>query len=211
MDSGQTSDDILGHFDRPQTLELPDFEWVEEVISFDSAARESEAGRSLDPPAERFIEIPRDTRRGVCWVLAWAGGLAVLTFAATVLVEFAYVFATERALSIAAKAGAMEATLPRATYRSVTAAVERRLTQYPGLVEQLHLSLLQNGVLVQTQVQQHEGDHFAVSLSAPASRAIPDWLRKLTFWRGDPAIHAHAERQLPGRRLELTGGLPEHN
>src|SRR6478609_6719664 len=108
MDSGQTSDDILGHFDQPKTLELPDFEWVEEVISFDSAAHESQSGGRFDPPAERFIEIPRDTRRGVCWVLAWAGGLAVLTFAATVLVEFAYVFAAERALSIAAKAGAME-------------------------------------------------------------------------------------------------------
>src|SRR5690242_2578311 len=123
MDSCQTSDDILRHFDRPKTLELPDFEWVEEVIPFDSAAHESHGDGRFEPPAERFIEIPRDTRRGVCWVLVWAGGIAVLTFAATVVVEFAYVFAAERALSIAAKAGAIEATLPRATYQSVTAAV----------------------------------------------------------------------------------------
>ena len=64
----------------------------------------------------------------------------------------------------------MEATLPRATYQSVTAAVDRRLNQYPMLATQMHLSLLQNGALVQSQFRQHDGDRFAVMLSGPSSR-----------------------------------------
>ena len=165
----------------------------------------------VNPPdraAERFIEVPRDTRRGIGWVLAWAGALAVLAIAAGVLIEFAYVLAAERALSIAARAGAMEATLPRATYQSVTAAVDRRLNQYPLLAKQLHLSLLQNGTLVQTQLRQHEGDRFAITLSGPSSAAVPDWLRTLMFWRGESAIQAHAEQQLPGRKLAYARESP---
>src|SRR5437764_1142099 len=131
MDSGQTSDDLLAHFDRPKLLDLPDFEWVDEVAPFDSA---TSAISSINTPAratEQYIEVPRDTRRGVGWVLAWAGALAVLATGAGVLTEFAYVLAAERTLSVAARAGAMEATLPRATYQSVTAAVDGRLNQYP--------------------------------------------------------------------------------
>ena len=113
MDSGQTSDDLLAHFDRPKTLEMPDFEWVEEVIPFEPAAS-AERSLRMRPivPPRRFIEVPRDTRRGVGWVLAWAGALAVLAIAAGVLTEFAYVLAAERTLTVAARAGAMEATLP---------------------------------------------------------------------------------------------------
>ena len=128
------------------------------------------SANASDRATERFIEVPRDTRRGIGWVLAWAGALAVLAIAAGVLTEFAYVLAAERTLSVAARAGAMEATLPRATYQSVTAAVDRRLNQYPLLAKQLQLSLLQNGTLVQSQFRQHDGDRFAITLSGPAAR-----------------------------------------
>jgi hypothetical protein len=208
MDSGQTSNELLGHFDQPKTLEMPDFEWVDDVIPLAPAAGASNSAPTPEPATERFIEIPRDTRRGVGWVLVWAGALAVLVIAAGVLVEFAYVLAAERTLSIAARAGAMEATLPRATYQSITAAVDRRLNQYPSLAAQLHLSLLQNDALVQSQFRPHEGDRFAITLSGPSSSAIPDWLRALMFWRGESAIQAHAEQQLPGRKLAYGAGLP---
>jgi hypothetical protein len=211
MDSGQTSSELLGHFDQPKTLEMPDFEWVDEVIPFAPAVGASNGAPTPNIAAERFIKIPRDTRRGVCWVLAWAGALAVLTIAAGMLIEFAYVLAAERMLLVAARAGAMEATLPRATYQSVTAAVDRRLNQYPSLAAQLHLSLFQNGTLVQSHFRQHDGDHFAITLSGPSSSAVPVWLSTLICWRGDSAIRAHAEQQIPGRKLAYHAVLPARN
>jgi hypothetical protein len=210
MDSGPTSDELLAHFDRPKTLEMPDFEWVDAVLPFGPASA-SHSANVPDRDAERYIEVPRDTRRGICWVLAWAGALAVLTIATGVLIEFAYVLVAERTLSVAARAGAMEATLPRATYQSVTAAVDRRLIQYPFLAKQLHLSLLQNGALVQSQFRQHEGDLFAITLSGSSSSTVPEWLRTLLFWRGESAIQAHAERRLPGRKLAYGASFPTRN
>jgi len=211
MDSCPASDELLAHFDRPKTLEMPDFEWVDDVLPFEPAASASHGASAFDRATERYIEVPRDTRRGICWVLVWAGALAVLAIAAGVLTEFAYVLAAERTLSIAARAGAMEATLPRATSQSVTAAVDRRLIQYPVLAKQLHLSLLQNGALVQSQFRQHAGDLFAITLSGPSSSAVPEWLRTLMFWRGESAIQAHAERQLLGKKLAYGAGLPKRN
>jgi hypothetical protein len=190
---------------------MPDFEWVDEVIPLASAADASHGVPTPEPATERFIEIPRDTRRGVCWVLAWAGTLAVLAIAAGVLTEFAYVLAAERTLLVAARAGAMEATLPRATYQSVTAVVDRRLNQYPSLAAQLHLSLLQNGTLVQSQFRQHDGDRFAITLSGPSNAAVPAWLSTLICWRGDSAIQAYAEQQMPGRKLAYRAALPARN
>jgi hypothetical protein len=211
MESGQTSEDLLGHFDRPKTLDLPDFEWVEEVIPFDSAARVSHGNGAPERAASGFIEVPRDIRRGVCWVLAWAGALAVVAIAAGVLAEFAYVLSAEHTLSVAARAGAMEATLPRANYQRVTATVERRLKQYPRLIKQLHLGLLQNGTLVQSQFRQKDGDQFAISLSAPSRSAVPDLLRALVFWHNDFPIQAHAEQQVPPRILSNVPLLATHH
>jgi hypothetical protein len=205
MDRGLTSDELLAHFDLPKTLEMPDFEWVDEVLPFGSTVG------GFERCTEQYIEVPRDTRRGICWVLAWAGALAVLTIATGVLTEFACVLAAERTLSVAARAGAMEATLPRATYQSVTAAVDRRLIEYPLLAKQLHMSLLQNGALVQSQFHQQQGDLFAITLSGPSRSAVPDWLRTLLFWRGEWAIQAHAERQLPGRKLAYGASFPTRN
>jgi hypothetical protein len=206
MDSHPTTEDLLAHFDRPKSLDLPDFEWVDEVVPFDSA-RANRYAHVPDPAPERYIEVPRDNRRGIRWVLAWAGAIAVLTVAAVLLSEFAYVLAAERTLSVAARAGAREATLPRSSYQSVAAAVDRRLKQYPLLAKQLQLSLLQNGTLVQSQFRQHGGDRFAVTLSAPVSSAAPDWLRGLVSWRGQSVIHAHAEQQIPGSRFAYGSSL----
>jgi hypothetical protein len=85
------------------------------------------------------------------------------------------------------------------------------LNQYPLLAKQLHFSLLQNGTLVQSQFRPREGDRFAITLSGPSNSAVPDWLRTLMFWRGESAIHAHAEQQLPGRKLAYNAGLPTRN
>ncbi len=196
MDKNHAADDLIGHFGQPQTLNLPDFEWVEDVVS-----PEPEIAAGVSSEHDRFIEVPLITRRGVGWVLTWASALAVIAFATAILIEFTYVLTAERALHVAARAGAMEATLPRATYQSVAATIERRLANYPSLAERLQLSLQQNGVLVQSQFRQHEGDQIMISLSAPRSAASPGWLQTWTKRQGDSTIHARAERQIPGRRL----------
>lgn len=211
MDRYQASEGPLGHFDRPKTHELPDFEWVEEIISFDSAANANQKVDLANSATDRFILVPKDTRRGICWVLAWAGAIAVFAVAASVLAEFAFVFSAEQALSIAARAGAMEATLPRATRQSVAAAVDRRLQRYPLLAKQRRFSLLQNGSLVQTQLQRYEGDYFTVSLSCPSNAAIPEWLLNLLVWREETAIHASAEQQLLGRKVACVANPRARN
>jgi hypothetical protein len=105
----------------------------------------------------------------------------------------------------------MEATLPRATYQSVTAAVDRRLNHYPLLAKRLHFSLLQNGTLLQSQFRPHEGDRFTIKLSGPSSSVVPEWLRTLMPWRDESEIQAHAEQQLPSRKLAFSAGLPTRN
>jgi hypothetical protein len=102
---------------------------------------------------------------------------------------------------MAARTGATEATLPRATYQSVAAAVERRLAGYPQLGGQLQLNLLQNGRPVGRQFRAGDGDRVSITLSAPTSSVVPGWLSKISLWRGDAPLNAHAEREVPGRKL----------
>jgi hypothetical protein len=211
MDSRTNSDDPLAHFDRPKTLELPDFEWEFEPIRITAMGGADACSLEDQRPRERFVEIPQITRRGVAWVLGWAGALAVLAITAGLLAELAYLASAEHALSVAARAGAIEATLPRATYQSVVATVERRLAQYPALAQQVLLTLSQNGVPVQTQFRQREGDRIAISLSAPGSAGIPEWLRRFSCWRAGSRIRAEAEQVIPGRKLALLRGQSAPN
>src|SRR6187402_1755092 len=99
MENSQPSDELLARYERPKMLEMPDFEWVDDVIPLGT---EADAGHGIDllvAPVERFIELPRDTRRGVLWVLTWAGAFAAVSIAAGLLTEFAYVLAAERTLT----------------------------------------------------------------------------------------------------------------
>ena len=201
MQHGQTSLDLLSHFDRAKTVESPDFEWVDEVIPEESPKILIDYFAPSAPLSEESIELPRSPKRGIRWVLQWTAALAVLVYAASVLTEFAYLLAAEHTMALAARAGVMEATLPRATYQSVTATIERHLTGYPRLVKQMHVSLLQNGSLVQRQLSQNDGDRFAIMLWAPNNSVVPDWLRVFTVWHNDARIQAHAEHRVPGRKL----------
>ena len=194
-----------------RTEKFPDFEWVDEVVSLEPTESVGREVPSADRATEGFIEVPQVTRRGIGWVFAWAGAITVIGLAATVLVEFACVLAAEHTLSIAARAGALEATLPRATYQSITATVERRLNNYPLLKKQLRRSLLQNCAQVQSQFRPRAGDEFAIAISAPSSGAVPNWLRAVSLWRPESDIQARAERQLPGRKLVSGAGLTARN
>jgi hypothetical protein len=199
MDRDQASLKLLAHFDRPKTLELPDFEWVNEVISDQPST--IPINPSPPPSGDAVIAVRQETKRGIAWVLQWAAGLAALAVAGTVLIEFALLVAAERNLVLAARAGVLEATLPRATYQSVTDVVERRLSSYPRMAEQLQLTLVQNGAPVERRFRQHDGDRFSITLSAPNSSVLPRWLRTVTFWRPDALIYAHADQHVPTRKL----------
>ncbi len=137
----------------------------------DGWGRAQRAPRALGARCAR--PQPPLRKRGVRWVLQWAVALAVLTVATSVLVEFAYLLAAEQALNLAARTGATEATLPRATYRSVVAAVERRLASYPRMSGQLRLSVLQNGRPVGTGFRAGDGDRLLITLTAPRRWSCP--------------------------------------
>jgi hypothetical protein len=132
--------------------------------------------------------------------------MAVVAVAATQLIAFAYMCAADRALNLAARAGASESILPRATYDSICAAVERRLTEYPHLGSHLQLTVLQNGRPVGQRFQAREDDRISITISAPASAMTPGWLTKLPQWRGDLLLNARAERMALSHRLR-----PEHS
>jgi hypothetical protein len=211
----QTSHELLSHFDRPKVVDCPDFEWVEnadeapggfvEIVKI-APARWGLADARPQPPVARWKidddqPQPPTYTRGAGWVLQWAAAVAVLGFTASVLTEFAYLTSAERSLNMAARAGVVEATLPRATVQSITAVVERRLASYPQLNGQLQLSVLQNDTPVDQRLRVGDGDRIAITLSAPTTSLVPGWLRKLLPWRDRASIDAHAERQTPGRKL----------
>ncbi|MCC7474950.1 MAG: hypothetical protein IT425_06110 [Pirellulales bacterium] len=147
-------------------------------------------------------------QRGMGWVLQWSAALGVIIVAGCVLIEFGHVAVAEQSLHRAARAGAMEATLPRATLRSVTESVERSLKEYPHWAGHLRISLLQNGRPVARRFQAVGGDRFSITLLAPTDEVVPTWLGILSPWLGENRITARAEREVPGRhvaRANLAG------
>jgi hypothetical protein len=125
----------------------------------------------------------------------------MLFVAGCVLTQLAYCLAAERTLARAARAGALEATLPRATHESIVRSVERRLAGYsfpPGL---LRISVQQNGVPIRGRFQPGDGDRLAVALAVPGNAVMPHWLRRASFWDAASPIVASAERHMPGKRF----------
>ncbi|MEX0611360.1 MAG: hypothetical protein WD738_08660 [Pirellulales bacterium] len=159
----------------------------------------------FDRPAVRDT-TGRSATRGVGWVLHWFAALVTLFVAMTVLARFGYCLAAELALVRAARAGVLEATLPRATYQSVVQSVERRLAGYPPrAADRLRFSLLQNGAPVRGIFQLREGDRLCVALALPTDEVLPAWLRAACFWLADSQLNVRAERQIPERRLPAAG------
>jgi hypothetical protein len=138
--------------------------------------------------------------RGVAWVLRWTAALAILYFSGCVLAEFAYCLAAERMLARAVRAGALEATLPRATTQSVAATAARRLASYNNVAGRCQLVILQNGAPLRAKLQPQPGDRLSVSIAVPVRTVMPNWLQTLKFW-GSEQILITAERRMPGPDL----------
>jgi hypothetical protein len=117
------------------------------------------------------------------------------------LTEFGYLLFAEQMLARAARAAALEATLPRATLAGVEAAAARRLGSVAQEANGWRLELAQNGVPVRKLASPCDDDRIKVSLELSARAALPGWLRSLSFWRSDFSLEASAERRMPGRQV----------
>lgn len=160
----------------------------------------------FDGPAERERQLssPVVRTRGVRWVLLWATALGMLVVASSILMQFAYCVAAERALGYAARAGAIEATLPRATHESITNVVRRRLEEHAIPTAQLNITVRRNDLPLPRMFRVLDDDRIAVSVAMPTESALPAWLRAVAFGRGEPFIHAVAEQRMPGKQLKLV-------
>jgi hypothetical protein len=143
----------------------------------------------------------RASERGILWVLRWAAAILVLSFSCGVLAEFAFCLAAEHTVARAARAGALEATLPRATTSSIRESVARRLTGYPTAVAKTRLVIYQNGRPLLGRLIARPGDRISVHVSLSSAAVLPSWLERVKFWRGNAPIEVAAERSVPGRRV----------
>ena len=211
MPDDRSSYELLAHFDRPKVVGLNDFEWDEEAESFERGVIVNE-GRLNDwglrspgrPGPQPPTSVQRVRVRGAGWVLMWAGAFAVISVAIGVLSEFALLIAAQHSLDAAARAAAVEATLPRATYRTIAETIERRLNAYPQLYAELQLDVMQNDAPVGNRLRIAAGDRIAISLSAPTWSVLPNWLVRVPFWRSKTPISARAEKGVPGRKLRMS-------
>ncbi|HEX4413887.1 MAG TPA: hypothetical protein VH107_09695 [Lacipirellulaceae bacterium] len=214
MDSDQPSLDLLSHFDRPKTLSPAEYrepDWQPLALPRVSSVRD--VNTSQERPAELAAveHSPERPSQQICrrdgrWVLKWGAAVSVIAVAASQLIAFAYICQGEHALDSAARAGASESILPRATYETISAAIERRLATCLQLGSQLQVTILQNGRPIGQRFRIGEDDRISVIISAPASAMTPSWLAKLPLWRGDVLISARADRTMPSRKLR-----PEHS
>jgi hypothetical protein len=138
--------------------------------------------------------------RGVRWVLLWAAALAVLGWAAVILLAFGYQLAAEQRLSRAAAAGLREATCERATSRTVEQTIHRRLVERGYAGQRVSIALQRNGASVSGVVRPAAGDRLCVSLSVPTESVLPGWLQVVAPPGQPVAITVWADHQMAGYR-----------
>lgn len=119
--------------------------------------------------------------RGVAWVLRWTMVLAVLAISAVTLTAFGYQLAAERALARAASAGFREAALPRASNRSIEAAIRRRLGETMALNRSASVCVAR------------AGGQITLALAVPLDRMLPRWLPIAALCGGTDVTFRKAE------------------
>src|SRR5690242_16048330 len=120
MADDRSSHELLAHFDRPRVAELDDFDWDEDAASATRGFIVENQFATQRPLAEEPTQSVHAVQfRGVGWVLKCAAVMAVFAIAGCVLTDFAIAIAAQNTLDAAARAAAVEATLPRATYQSI--------------------------------------------------------------------------------------------
>jgi len=155
--------------------------------------------------AEPSVANPCRSARGVGWVLRWAAALAVLIASLVILIDFAYTLAAEQTLARAARAAALEATLPHATLQSIVDTAERRMQDLDEDRGTWKIYVEQNGTPVRGVLRPQEGDRLTVTLAVPSQAVLPGWLHIASAWQSDRPIEARAERRMPTHRLPNRG------
>ena len=113
------------------------------------------------------------------WVLTWAAALAVLGWAAAILMAFTYQLAAEQSLTRAAAAGLREANCQRATSHTVEQSVRRRLAESGPWGSQVSIALERNGRPISGVIRLAADDRLSVSLSIPVDFVLPAWLHNI--------------------------------
>jgi hypothetical protein len=147
--------------------------------------------------AQQVLPFPTtDARpvRGVSWVLTWAAAVAVLCWAAIILLSFGYQLAAEQALSRAVTAGLHEAAQDRATRHTVEQTVLRRLNERGYPTQQATVMLLRGGTPISGAVRSAPNDQLSASISIPNDALLPSWLVRIGVSR-DSAIAVTSARQ----------------
>lgn len=150
--------------------------------SFELLAHFEKPAATEDSPTQL-----RPTVGAVC-VLKWAAGAGVLFFATCALLQLRYCIAAELTLSHAARAGVVEATLPRATLKTIVETIERRLQSHsipPGM---LQIAIQQNDVPMQRVLRLADGYRVSLAISLPIDAVLPAWLRVVNVWTGNASI-----------------------
>lgn len=124
-------------------------------------------------------------RRGVTWVLAWAASFAMVAAALVIMLRFAALVQAEAALAEAARAGVVEAGLPKATHRTVCRVTTEQLVRKGWPDAELVVVLTKNDRPFSGLCRAQPEDRFAVTVVMPAREALPRWLRLLGSWPAD--------------------------
>jgi hypothetical protein len=153
------------------------------------------------PPGESSCAA---SSRGILWVLKWAAAMAVLLYTGCVLVRLGYSLSAERALLHAARAGALEATLPRATHETIMQTVERRLESCSISSTNLKVDIRRNGAPLARVFRLLDDDRITVTVAVPTEAMMPWWLRALHDWDSGALLEATADRQAPGKHVRFA-------
>lgn len=129
--------------------------------------------------------------RGVGWVLRWAATFGVLALSSVMLTQFFYCLAAERALARAVQAGALEATLPRATGQTVVKTIDESLQRAGWRPARLQTQILVNSIPMRGALRLQADDRLAIRLRVPTNDALPNWLNAIWPTEAESFIEVH--------------------
>ena len=113
------------------------------------------------------------------------------------LVQFFWLLAAGEVLGQAAKAGAQEAVLPKATFQSVSDAVRRRLEPWAFAGNSRQIVVQVGGRAAYGVLQPRSGDEVVVTVSIASHAAVPDLLGSLGLPLYHEKIHSRRALRVP--------------